>query len=114
MPLDDKLKKEILDRLWPLDPDKIILFGSHAWGEPDEDSDIDMYVVTKDEYIPKNFKEKMDIKAAFAEALRDIRKKNPIDLIVHTKTMHRRFLEMGSMFSRDLRQKGIVLYEADH
>jgi len=73
-----------------------------------------MYIVTKDEYIPKNFKEKMDVKATFVEAIRDIRKENPIDLIVHTKTMHRRFLEIGSMFSRHLMQKGILLYEVDH
>jgi len=26
------------------DSDKIILLGSYAWGEPDEDSDIDMYI----------------------------------------------------------------------
>ena len=114
MLLNEALKKKILECLWPLDPDKIILFGSYVWGEPNEDSDIDMYIVTKDEYIPKNFKEKMDVKAPFAEAIRDIRKENPVDLLVHTKTMHRRFLEIGSMFSRDLMQKGIVLYEADH
>ena len=30
-----------------LDPDKIILFGSYAWGEPRPDSDVDLYVITR-------------------------------------------------------------------
>jgi len=28
-----------------LQPDQIILFGSHAWGVPHEDSDIDLLVI---------------------------------------------------------------------
>ncbi len=48
------LKQEIVNRLRSLNPYKIILFGSYAWGEPDEDSDIELYVVTKDEFTPQN------------------------------------------------------------
>ena len=29
-------------------PEQIILFGSHAWGEPTEDSDIDLFVIVPD------------------------------------------------------------------
>ena len=111
---DESVKKEILERLLPLDPDKVILFGSYAWGKPNEDSDIDMYIVTKDEAMPNSFNEKMNIKSTFAEAIRDIRKKCPIDLIVHTKAMHRKFIETDSMFSRDLMNRGIMIYEANH
>jgi predicted nucleotidyltransferase len=39
------LKHEIVERLKPLDSDKIILFGSYAYGTPDEDSDIDLFLV---------------------------------------------------------------------
>ncbi len=28
-------------------PDKIILFGSHAWGIPNSDSDIDLFVIVR-------------------------------------------------------------------
>ncbi|MDO8454318.1 MAG: nucleotidyltransferase domain-containing protein, partial [Sulfurimonas sp.] len=49
------LKHEIVEKLKPLDLDKIILFGSYAYGTPNEDSDIDLYVVTKDEFIPQSF-----------------------------------------------------------
>jgi predicted nucleotidyltransferase len=40
----DKLKVEIVKRLKPLDPDKIILFGSYARDEQNEKSDIDFLV----------------------------------------------------------------------
>ncbi len=33
------LKHEIVERLKTLNPDKIILFGSYAYGTPNEDSD---------------------------------------------------------------------------
>jgi hypothetical protein len=34
-----------------------------------------------------------------------------VDLIVHTKAMHRKFIETDSMFAREILQKGKVLYE---
>ena len=38
----NKIKKEIVELLKPLRLDKIILFGSYAYGTPHDDSDIDM------------------------------------------------------------------------
>ena len=32
----EKIKKKIIERLKPLNPDKIILFGSYAYGTPNE------------------------------------------------------------------------------
>ena len=49
----EELKPLIIERLKPLNPDKIILFGSYAYGTPNEDSDVDLYVVTNDEYLTK-------------------------------------------------------------
>ena len=57
----EKLKEEIVERLKPLEPDRIILFGSYAYGEPTEESDLDLYVVTADETLPKSWREKNDI-----------------------------------------------------
>ena len=39
------LKHEIVERLKPLSPDKIILFGSYAYGTPNDESDIDLFLV---------------------------------------------------------------------
>ena len=55
----EEVKKRLLKSFKPLNPEKIILFGSYAYGTPDANSDIDIYVVTKDEFIPQNFKEKV-------------------------------------------------------
>lgn len=51
--------QEILaERLRTIDPKMVVLFGSHAHGTPGQDSDFDVYVVTKDQFIPKNYQEK--------------------------------------------------------
>ncbi len=41
----DKIIPEIVEYLRPLRPDKIILFGSYAYGKPNEESDIDLLLV---------------------------------------------------------------------
>jgi len=42
------LKPQIIKALMPLKPDKIILFGSYAYGTPNEDSDIDLFLIKDD------------------------------------------------------------------
>jgi predicted nucleotidyltransferase len=51
----EKLKPLIVERLKPLNPDKIILFGSYAHGTPNEDSDIDIFLL-KDGLNSKNIR----------------------------------------------------------
>ena len=41
----------IIVKLKLTDPDKIILFGSYAYGEPSNESDLDILVVTGDNVI---------------------------------------------------------------
>ena len=43
-----KLEVEVVKRLRPLNPDKIILFGSFAYGNPTEESDIDLFLLKDD------------------------------------------------------------------
>lgn len=105
----EKIKLEIVEALMPLNPQKIILFGSFAYGTPNEESDIDLYVVTKDEFIPKSFKEKSAITKNVSRAIRDLRSTFAIDLIVHTKAMSKNFKELNSSFSKELLNKGVVL-----
>lgn len=103
------LKHEIIERLKPLDPDKIILFGSYAYGTPNEDSDIDLYVVTKDEFIPQSWREKSEIHLKIARAMQDILQKYPTDLITHTRSMHQKFTELNSSFAKEIMSKGIAI-----
>ena len=105
----EELKPLIVERLKPLNPDKIILFGSYAYGTPNEDSDIDLYVVTKDDFLPNSWREKMDIVLKVSEQIKEIKQKISVDLIVHTKAMNKKFVELDSMFSRKILKEGIRL-----
>jgi predicted nucleotidyltransferase len=105
----EEIKKEIVKTLAPLDPERIILFGSYANGTANEDSDIDLYVVTKDDYIPKNFKENSNLYLSISKKLRDLRAKVAIDLIVHTKSMSEKFIKINSSFSQEILSKGKIL-----
>ena len=49
--LSEIVKNEIIEFLRPIDPERVILFGSYAYGTPDADSDIDLYIVTKENVI---------------------------------------------------------------
>ncbi len=44
----EELKPQIIKALMPLKPNKIILFGSYAYGTPNEDSDIDLFLLKDD------------------------------------------------------------------
>ena len=105
----EKIQAEIVQRLLPLNPQKIILFGSYADGTADEDSDIDLYVVTSDDRMPANWHEKNDIYLTVSRMIRDLRRRVPFDLIVHTGQMHEKFLRLNSTFSREINSRGVRL-----
>lgn len=107
--LVESVRDEILENLRELDPVKVILFGSYAYGIPDQDSDIDLYVVTKDDFIPKTFEENLQIKKKVYMALSNLRKKYASDILVHTLPVHQKFIDSGSSFSKEIMQKGLVL-----
>jgi len=109
----DKYFSLIVEKLKKLHPYKIILFGSYAWGNPDRDSDIDLIVVTNDDFIPETYEEKMKVHYKVSGNIRDLRMKIPMDLIVYTKPMYKRFLQLGSQFSKEISEKGIILYEGN-
>lgn len=105
----EALKEQIAARLMPLSPKKAILFGSYAYGTPNQDSDIDLYVVTDDDFVPQNWREKSEIHLKVAKALQDILRKYPTDLITHTRPMHEKFLELNTTFAKEIMEKGVVI-----
>ena len=104
----------LIEKLKSTQPEKIILFGSYAYGSPNENSDLDILVVTSDDIIPSSFSEKSQIYLRISKSISDIKTKFPIDLIVHTKAMHQKFIELNSQFARELLTKGKVLYEKNN
>jgi uncharacterized protein len=85
------------------DPEKIILFGSHAYGKPNADSDVDILVVMPARnQLDQAFKIRLAVAAPF-----------PMDLIVRTPKNLEWRLEEGESFHTEIVTKGKVLYEKD-
>ena len=97
-----------------LNVNKVILFGSYAQGTQSEDSDIDLLVVTNDNFIFDSFAQKMEIKLKIANALNFLRSYADIDLIVHTKPMYERFIQLNSGFKKEILSTGAIIYEANN
>lgn len=109
--MDNNYISQITETLKTINPERIILFGSHAQGNPTNDSDIDLLVVTSEEFYPKTFMERIDIQVNVSKLLSEFKNYVSIDLIVYTKPMFKKFLELDSVFSREIMTNGKVLYE---
>lgn len=83
-------------------PEKIILFGSYAYGTPHEESDVDLLVIMP-AYDAVN--QSIRICRAFDRPF-------ALDLIVRTPRQIERGLRDDDWFLREVIEKGIVLYEA--
>ena len=96
------LKKIISRIVKKYQPEKIILFGSFAWGKPSEDSDIDLLIIKK-------------TKKRFLNRLFEVRKivdgEIPLDVLVHTPEEIEKRLKLGDFFYREIIERGKVLYE---
>jgi len=86
-------------------PHRIILFGSHAYGQPGEDSDVDILVV-----LP--FKGRSVRKAI--EIRNRVNPEIPVDLIVRTPEEVADRVAKNDWFMREIVEKGRTLYEAAH
>ena len=88
-------------------PQKIVLFGSFAWGSPGKDSNIDLLVI-KNVSEPRPKREQI-IYRLFSQYLKD--RKYPIDVIVHTNDETQEKLKLGDPFISEVLKRGTVLYE---
>jgi predicted nucleotidyltransferase len=96
-----RLVRDIAERFRP---DRIILFGSYAYGQPDRDSDIDLLVT-------------MPARNEIDLALRIEQTVDPpfsIDVVVRTPKNMQWRLEDGDWFLREVVARGKVVYEKDH
>ncbi|MCS3708335.1 nucleotidyltransferase domain-containing protein [Salinibacter ruber] len=110
-PQEDRLAERIVERLEGRGVRKIILFESRVWGEPYPDSDLDVLVILDEDGRSENSAEKGALYRQVSKPLRDLQREMPLDLIVHTEGMHRRFRERDSMFARKVLEEGEVIYE---
>jgi len=86
-------------------PERIVLFGSYAYGTPTVDSDVDLLVV-----LP--FEGKGARKAV--EILDTVHPEFAVDLLVRTPEQVRQRLAWNDFFLREVIERGKILYEATH
>jgi predicted nucleotidyltransferase len=100
----ERLLPQIVDRLVrAIAPEKIVLFGSYAYGTPTSDSDVDLLVVL-DRPGPRG-----ERYLTVAQQLRP--RLFPIDLLVRTPEEVHQALAGGDFFMREILTRGRVLYE---
>jgi len=84
-------------------PEKVILFGSYAYGKPNADSDVDLLVVMESGERPapraiRVVKQLLDVPF-------------PMDVLVRTPQEIRQRLQINDCFIREIVEQGQVLYE---
>ncbi|HOL22411.1 MAG TPA: nucleotidyltransferase domain-containing protein [bacterium] len=95
--------KQISESLKDYNPEKVILFGSYAWGTPGEDSDFDLLIIKRTNQkffkrVPEARKYLYKINSAF-------------DILVLTPEEIEKRRKMGDFFIKEILEKGKVLYE---
>lgn len=86
-----------------IDPEKIILFGSYAWGNPTKDSDVDLLIIQKSDESRRirqiNLRRKL-----FGSGV-------PMDFIVYTPDELNKRLNIRDVFVNKILKQGKILYE---
>lgn len=86
-------------------PDRIILFGSYAYGRPNEDSDVDLLVILS--FVGKPVRMAIEIRSK-------VNPKIPVELVVRTPQQVAERIANNDWFMQEIVEKGRVLYEANH
>jgi len=103
-PLDQGKLREITARIIDaLAPERVLLFGSYAWGSPDADSDVDLYVIVSDRSEPSH-----RLARRGYSALRGIGV--PVDLVVRGRTESARRARLPSTLDHEVLTRGVPLY----
>lgn len=97
------IKKVVNQAVNKINPLKVILFGSYAYGKPNRDSDVDLLFVTdtKLKGLKRYSFVSQNIDHVFA-----------MDIIVKSPAEIKKRLAMGDPFYKEILKKGELLYES--
>jgi uncharacterized protein len=99
-----ELLSKITNRLVQLfEPESIFLFGSHAWGTPHADSDLDLLVIVSASDLSSSKRSTLAYRH-----LRDI--PYPLDILVKTRQDIAKFAQVASSLEYQILSKGKCLY----
>lgn len=100
---EDKIRQAAQKIAEAVQPEKIILFGSFAYGQPDPDSDVDLLVIMESE---------RSVHARSVQVSEILYPRPfPVDIIVRTPAEVAERIALGDSFFREIMTKGKVLYE---
>lgn len=98
--------KELCDQIVrEFHPEKIILFGSRAYGKPTKHSDVDLLVVMP--YTGEYHRQLVKI-------FEKLKTHMPLDLLLRTPEEIKERLELEDFFIKEITERGKVMYEANN
>jgi len=104
--LEKKVLEKIKEKLVrAYNPVAIYLFGSHAWGVPTKDSDLDLLIVVEKSELNHELRP-----IAAYDALEDVHV--PLDIIVYTRNEFEHKIKDVSTLGYKIKQEGRVVYGA--
>jgi predicted nucleotidyltransferase len=86
------------------DPDRIILFGSYAWGQPGEDSDVDLLVIVPESDLSATRRAQRAHRCLGGLGV-------PKDVLVRTRAEVDRPRQVGTSLVYQILEEGTLLYE---
>ena len=86
-----------------LNPQKVVLFGSYAYGSPNPHSDVDLLVIMETDQPHKE--------RSWAVSRLLLPRPFPVDILVKTPDEVQEALESGDFFLKEILTRGVVLYE---
>lgn len=102
-PVSETLPAAVERIVQKLNPEKIVLFGSYAYGTPTADSDVDLLVIMETTASGKE---------RYLSVCRQLRPRPfPVDILVHTPQEIEQALAQGDFFIKEILSQGKVLYE---
>ena len=105
-PVSFKTIKQAVERVTrTLHPEKVILFGSYAYGKPSPDSDVDLLLIFKEK------KKSCDYWYSEVSQLLEPRS-FPVDILIRTPAQIQQRLKIGDTFIQEILGRGKVLYES--
>jgi predicted nucleotidyltransferase len=104
LPVTEEILAEIARRIVEkLDPEKIVLFGSYAYGEPNQDSDVDLFIIQ--ETTLRHAERTVEVSELI------LPRPFPIDIIVKTPAEVDDALRRKDFFISEIVDSGRILYE---
>jgi len=102
----DDLLREVTQRIVEAcQPERVILFGSHAYGKPKWDSDLDLLVITRRNARQSVFERARRVYALFLD------RAFPMDILVRSPQEVAYRLKIGDPFFKEIMARGRILYE---